>query len=169
MRGISRVQPKRALKLTDRDNVATMVEAVERGGSVAVQLGRQTTAVKAREEIPFGFKVAAADIRRGTHVIKYGESIGLASADIATGDLVHIHNLEGARGRGDLAQGGGTQAGGAQPASAPGASAHAAGTAGVSAPGANAHAAGTAGVSARGASARTSSTQRPRAQRGGPE
>ena len=146
------MQPKRALKLTDRDNVATMVEAVERGGSVAVQLGRQTTAVEAREEIPFGFKVAVADIPRGAHVIKYGESIGFASSNIATGDLVHIHNLEGGRGRGDLARGGGTQADGAQPASAPGASAQTART---------------SGNPTRGASAQTSSTQTPRAPRGG--
>ena len=146
------MQPKRALKLTDRDNVATMVEAVERGGSVAVQLGRQTTAVEAREEIPFGFKVAVADIPRGAHVIKYGESIGFASSNIATGNLVHIHNLEGGRGRGDLARGGGTQADGAQPASAPGASAQTAGA---------------GGDSVLGASAQTSSTQTPRAPRGG--
>ena len=156
------MQPKRALKLTDRDNVATMVEAVERGGSVAVQLGRQTTAVEAREEIPFGFKVAVAGIPRGAHVIKYGESIGFASSNIATGNLVHIHNLEGGRGRGDLARGGGTQADGAQPASAPGASA----------PGASAQTAGAGGDSVLGASAQTSSTQTsstqtPRALRGG--
>ena len=34
--------------------------------------------------------------------VKYGESIGVASSDIQEGQLVHVHNLEGARGRGDL-------------------------------------------------------------------
>jgi altronate dehydratase small subunit len=37
-------------------------------------------------------------------VLKYGESIGVASSDIQMGQLVHVHNLEGARGRGDLAE-----------------------------------------------------------------
>ena len=35
-------------------------------------------------------------------IIKYGESIGRASADIRKGEYVHIHNLEALRGRGDL-------------------------------------------------------------------
>ncbi len=55
--------------------------------------------------IPFGFKMAVTGIARGAQVIKYGESIGIASRDISPGQLVHIHNIEGARGRGDLAAG----------------------------------------------------------------
>jgi altronate dehydratase small subunit len=99
------VPPPVALKLTARDNVATLVAAVEPGGTIAVRHGREQTSVAAGERIPFGFKVALADIPRGAQVVKYGESIGLASADIPTGALVHVHNLEGARGRGDLARG----------------------------------------------------------------
>jgi altronate dehydratase small subunit len=51
----------------------------------------------------FGFKLALTDISKGSKVIKYGETIGLASQDIKQGQLVHIHNIEGARARGDLA------------------------------------------------------------------
>jgi altronate dehydratase small subunit len=39
-------------------------------------------------------------------VRKYGEMIGKASAAIAKGALVHIHNLEGTRARGDLERSG---------------------------------------------------------------
>ena len=95
-----------ALKLSDKDNVATTLEDVAAGAEVAVRLGAAVTDVKALDKIPFGFKVAVADITQGTHVLKYGESIGIASSNIKTGALVHIHNLEGGRGRGDLAKGG---------------------------------------------------------------
>ena len=95
-----------ALTLSEKDNVATALEEVEAGAEVGVRLGGEITTIKASERIPFGFKVALADIARGSHVIKYGESIGIASSDIRGGELVHVHNLEGGRGRGDLAEGG---------------------------------------------------------------
>ncbi len=55
----------------------------------------------AKEDIPFGFKVAIAPIPKGGDIIKYGEAIGKASCDIMIGDCVHVHNVEGKRGRGD--------------------------------------------------------------------
>ncbi len=93
---------KGAMMLSEEDNVATCLEEVSSGTSVEVQLGEQTRRVVAIEAIPFGFKIATADIAKGSQVKKYGESIGIASEDIREGDLVHIHNLEGTRGRGDL-------------------------------------------------------------------
>ena len=97
---------KGALMLSAVDNVATAVDDVEAGTDVEVRLGKEATQVTALEKIPFGFKIAAADIAKGAPIIKYGESIGVASMDIKMGQLVHIHNLDGARGRGDLAGGG---------------------------------------------------------------
>lgn len=44
-------------------------------------------------EIPAGHKRALCDIKKGEYVIKYGEVIGRASADIAKGEWVHSHNL----------------------------------------------------------------------------
>ena len=38
---------------------------------------------------------------------KYGEEIGMASADIREGEHVHIHNLESMRARGDWNNDGG--------------------------------------------------------------
>ena len=93
-----------ALMLSATDNVATAIEDVTPGTEVAVRLGKRVTLVKALEKIPYGFKLAVADIPQGAPVFKYGEPIGVASSDITKGQLVHVHNLEGARGRGDLAR-----------------------------------------------------------------
>jgi len=95
-----------ALMLSPKDNVATLLEDVAPGAKVLIRLGRETSTVGATESIPFGFKIAVADIAKGATIIKYGETIGIASRDIKEGELVHIHNLEGGRGRGDLMKGG---------------------------------------------------------------
>ena len=97
---------KGALRLSKADNVATAIEDIEAGMVVPIRLGRETEKVSALEGIPFGFKIAITDISQGAEVVKYGEPIGIASVDIEKGQLVHAHNLEGARGRGDLARGG---------------------------------------------------------------
>jgi len=92
--------------LSEVDNVATATEDIDVGTEVAIRLGKEVQKVNALERIPFGFKIAVADISKGAPVVKYGDSIGIASSDIRKGQLVHVHNLEGARGRGDLARGG---------------------------------------------------------------
>lgn len=97
---------KRALILHPKDNVASVMEEISSGDNVVVQGGNETLSLRAVDRIPFGFKVATADIRQGGPVLKYGEIIGTASKDIPKGALVHIHNIEGARGRGDLQKNG---------------------------------------------------------------
>ena len=96
---------KGALRLSEKDNVATLLEDAVPGSEVTVRLGKETSTVDAAENIPFGFKIAVADIAKGAPITKYGETIGIASRDIKQGEMVHIHNLEGARGRGDLEKG----------------------------------------------------------------
>lgn len=59
----------------------------------------------ALDSIPFAFKVALVDMKKGDPIIKYGEVIGRASQEIKAGQLVHTHNVEGNRGRGDLNEG----------------------------------------------------------------
>ncbi len=96
---------KRALILSPKDNVASVMEEVCPGDEVSARLGDETLMIRATEEIPFGFKVAIEDIARGEGVVKYGEMIGRASKEIRKGMLVHVHNIEGTRGRGDLRKG----------------------------------------------------------------
>lgn len=80
------------------DNVATAIKDLSEG---EVLVGEVELGIKALQAIPFGHKVALKDIKRGEEVIKYGEPIGVATVDIRAGEHVHIHNLEGRRGRGD--------------------------------------------------------------------
>ncbi len=89
----------KAIVMKPADNVATVVETLEPG--TAVQVGAATAAVTVTEKIPFGHKFALQAIKKGEPVKKYGETIGLATRDIAPGQHVHVHNLESCRGRGD--------------------------------------------------------------------
>ena len=91
---------RRAILIHPEDDVAVAVEAGQ-AGDVVVFADQRVTA---RQDVPFGFKVARRAIPEGGPVRKYGEVIGLASAAIEPGDVVHTHNLGGVRGRGDLAR-----------------------------------------------------------------
>jgi len=93
-----------ALMLHQDDNVATTIQQAMAGAVLEIRLGNRTWPLDVVQEIPFGFKVALVDIPQGAEVVKYGVPIGIASQPIAAGALVHIHNLVGARGRGDLSQ-----------------------------------------------------------------
>ena len=46
--------------------------------------------------IPMAHKIARRPIPAGGTVLKYGMPIGVATADIAAGDHVHIHNIRSA-------------------------------------------------------------------------
>ena len=88
--------------ITDRDNVATALEALDPGRQLDVQ-GRTITV---RDAIPRGHKLAVRPIAAGEAVVKYGSPIGTASAEIPEGAHVHTHNVSSTRGRGDLAAAG---------------------------------------------------------------
>ena len=93
-----------ALKVTDKDNVATIfANGVKDGTEVDVRdkKGGSET-VKVIGDVPYGHKIAVTDIPAGSHIMKYGESIGEAECDIRRGDYVHVHNMKALRGRGDL-------------------------------------------------------------------
>jgi altronate dehydratase small subunit len=89
------------LVFSKKDNVGTAAAELHPGDSFQVS-GRTGQELKAQEEIPFGFKVALSDIPAGSNVVKYGEVIGRSTCPIRAGEMVHIHNIEGIRGRGDL-------------------------------------------------------------------
>jgi len=93
---------KRGLILHPGDNVGNALEEVLQGEVIGLSLGKEIVQVEALEAIPFGFKIAVKEITSGEPIIKYGETIGHASKPIKRGSLVHVHNLAGARGRGDL-------------------------------------------------------------------
>jgi altronate dehydratase small subunit len=93
--------PLDALMLHKDDNVATAVRPLEADDNITVHAGGDIIKVRLLQSIPFGHKFALKDIGRGDRIVKYGETIGLATASIRPGEHVHLHNVEGQRGRGD--------------------------------------------------------------------
>ena len=87
---------KPVLVISERDNVATALQALEPGRDLTFARGR----VSVVDAVPSGHKIALCAIHAGEAVIKYGSPIGLATAEIAAGAHVHTHNLASQRGRG---------------------------------------------------------------------
>jgi (2R)-sulfolactate sulfo-lyase subunit alpha len=73
-----------------------VVEDVKPGQTLTgwVMEGDGTIQVKALDAVPLGHKVALKDIKSGDTVIKYGNDIGKAVADIAKGAHAHVHNVK---------------------------------------------------------------------------
>ncbi len=90
-----------ALVLHRKDNVATVVRPLQSGEKVSVEIENSAVDIALLQPVPFGHKFALRDIQAGERIIKYGETIGRATEDIKTGEHVHLHNVEGLRGRGD--------------------------------------------------------------------
>ena len=96
---------KRAMMLANTDNVATMLDEI-RAGETAVVLSaekKKLREITVSDDIRRGHKTAVRDIAAGEKILKYGQVIGGASCAIHAGELVHTHNLESLRGRGDKA------------------------------------------------------------------
>ena len=88
--------------INELDNVGNAVEDIAAGSMAVYFVSDETRSLRAVDEIPFGFKIALSEIPSGCDIIKYGEVIGSAGRLILPGELVHVHNVEGKRGRGDL-------------------------------------------------------------------
>jgi hypothetical protein len=77
-----------------QDNVGTALRDLERGAVVRVSgvQGDLSTLLLAAS-IGLGHKAALVTIAEGSMVVKHGHPIGKATADIAAGEHVHIHNV----------------------------------------------------------------------------
>lgn len=82
--------------------MATLFESVKPHREVKVRMNDEIKRFKVLEKIPMGHKFAIKDIKQGDSIIKYGESIGVATKNISKGEHVHIQNVESCRGRGDV-------------------------------------------------------------------
>ena len=78
------------ISLDPGDNVVVAIEPLAAGQSFVVHDAR----VLASVAIQAGHKIATRAIAQGDLVVKYGQPIGIATADIAPGDHVHIHNVD---------------------------------------------------------------------------
>lgn len=91
----------RTVMMKPQDHVAVALDFLQAGMIVEVNCQGQSIKVEMKNDIEFGHKFAVKEIQAGEDVLKYGEVIGVASCPIALGEHVHVHNLEGKRGRGD--------------------------------------------------------------------
>ena len=79
----------RLLLLAPGDSVLVLRGQIEAGEEIIVE-GRP---VQVPVALGLGQKIARLPIAAGEKVVKYGAPIGSASADIAQGEHVHLHNL----------------------------------------------------------------------------
>ena len=79
-----------AILLDEKDNVATCTAAAIKGNTIKILGGGEIICV---EDIPIWHKVALKKISKGEKIFKYGEIIGEASTDIATGGWVSDKNI----------------------------------------------------------------------------
>ena len=78
------------IKIHPQDNVAVALADIAKGEV----LSEGSLSVTAAEDIARGHKIALRNIGEGEAIIKYGNPIGLAKADIAEGSWVHVHNVK---------------------------------------------------------------------------
>ena len=92
---------QKAILIDKKDNVATALGELEEGKAIQVGIEDHIVDIVLAQNIPFGHKFSLKDIEQGEAVIKYGETIGLATKQIRQGEHVHVHNVESQKGRGD--------------------------------------------------------------------
>ena len=80
----------KCIKIHPNDNVAVALEDIKKGGQVSAE----GISVIALDDIGRGHKIALIDIKKGDPIIKYGNRIGLATADIPAGSHVHVQNVK---------------------------------------------------------------------------
>jgi altronate hydrolase len=77
-----------SIRLHPADNVVVARLALMPGAALPAE------GIAANASIPAGHKMATAPIKAGQPIRKYDQIIGFATADIAPGDHVHVHNVE---------------------------------------------------------------------------
>ena len=95
---------KKAIILNGKDNVATALSDLAAAELVEMEIENRTVSVTLVDAIAFGHKFSLTATKAGSPIMKYGEVIGKATADIQPGQHVHVHNVASTRGRGDIAK-----------------------------------------------------------------
>ena len=93
---------RKFILLHKKDNTVTALLDLDQGEALTIDAESGAGTILLRQKIPYAHKFARSFISKGTDVIKYGEVIGVASADIQPGEHVHVHNVESKRARGDV-------------------------------------------------------------------
>lgn len=80
-----------------KDNVGVVVvEGLKAGATMLCVITEDDSdfQLTVRHDVPIGHKVALTAIAKGETIIKYGEDIGRAVADIGKGEHAHVHNIK---------------------------------------------------------------------------
>jgi altronate dehydratase len=85
---------KIAKRINDKDNIMIALADFAAGEEVKLKAKDGEVSYRCNQAVPFGHKIALAEIKKGGNVIKYGEPIGSATQDIHKGDWVHTHNVK---------------------------------------------------------------------------
>ena len=85
------MSPVPALRLSERDNVLTLLAAGRRGDSARTPEG--FFCVPLADDVPPYHKIASEFIRKGDSVVKYAVTIGVATENILPGWWVHLGNI----------------------------------------------------------------------------
>ncbi len=86
-----------AIMFDPTDNTAVALTDLPEGKTVKLTAGRETREVTLTEAITYQHKFSTMPVAKGDRILKYGQVIGEATADIKTGEHVHIHNMAGLR------------------------------------------------------------------------
>src|SRR4051794_22482213 len=78
-----------AIHLHPSDNIAVARVPLSPGQKLTID----ATPVTVRDSVPAGHKVALRQIPRGQSIVRYGQIMGRAKADILPGSHVHTHNV----------------------------------------------------------------------------
>lgn len=84
---------RKILILDVRDNIAVCLSDLSAGDVIE----QDDISIEVLSSIPRGHKLASKAIAKDEGIIKYGERMGHATAPIAVGEHVHVHNILGDR------------------------------------------------------------------------
>lgn len=87
--GMTQNERNQVIKTTGQDNVGIVANLQGLPAGAIIQEGTVL-----REEVPMGHKVALGDLKKGTPIVRYGETIGYAKTDISRGTWVNVTNIE---------------------------------------------------------------------------
>jgi len=92
---------QKCILLHDKDNTITALLDLSQGQEILTGFDTALEQIVVRQDIPYAHKFARVFITEGADVIKYGEVIGIATADIQAGEHVHVHNVDSKRAKKD--------------------------------------------------------------------
>ena len=84
---------KWAIVIHEKDNVGVVLEPINAGMIISVEIKSCIEKIRLLTDIPMGHKFALKDMKEREVVIKYGETIGQTKTEISRGEHVHVHNV----------------------------------------------------------------------------